>query len=940
MYLLLLVAVSLWIIIVPFIILSKIGASEERLAKELGERISEAEKRLKRQLTEMHTDTARAAESVHSQPEVTQPLEKAPVSMVCKKPLDSVVIPIPAAPIIPPLESNVYAPLETNSEAQRTPPRFGEPIATFEPQEPGITELTIQKSRSWLLAEGNIWVCAGVLLFLVGFGLLFNYAIQRGLLSLEVRLAAAAITGIAMTGFGFQIRERRRAYGLILQGGGMGILYLVVLAASMYNLLSTGQPILPPAFAVVAMLTLSVFTVLLALLQNYQPLAIFAILGGFAAPILIDGGFRDHVTLFLIYVLLSLEILALSTKRDWRLLNRMGFVLTLAAGTAWGVQYWEPELFNSVGPFLVIFLVIYTLAAVTSGGDKARSPDLFLAVSAPFAFFFLQAQVVGHFMYGMALTCLGLGLWHLLLAVWLRRRESIKDSSQEERFALPRLYMFLCILFSNLVIPYTFDNTVSSAIWAVEGAFLIAAAYRTGSYKAMLGGIALHMGAMWLYSHELAGLDLNVEGLLSPIFVSAVLFALSLLCSGFCAVRFNPATKGPLHDKWEEALEKFWSANNLWALTALSWTFTVLGALWWWIAIYDQVPRFGLTWISIFSVSCLTALLGSWLSVRFDWKAARFLLVWPVASAFVETITRIMGFTTHPQALFSIGDIQLDAFIYLVFVGGALYILRGAKMALPSFALFFALWPGLYLTEAAIFQLGSRLGDDWVLLLSVSPVLGLLLFLRREREKIGTEEAAVSRTPIACATGASLMFIGWRFFDSFSMAGSAVHGIFIPILNPLELWQVAVLFSFALWAQIFALEEYSFKQWPKPWLWAFAALFFVWFNQVAVRLSWHYWPLGLPYNFWDIFHTPHCQAVIAIFWGILGLSAILYGQKTRSRELWYMGAGLLAADILKLFLVDLSGAETLVRVVAFLVLGGLFLLIGWIAPLPPKEEDN
>ena len=42
--------------------------------------------------------------------------------------------------------------------------------------------------------------------------------------------------------------------------------------------------------------------------------------------------------------------------------------------------------------------------------------------------------------------------------------------------------------------------------------------------------------------------------------------------------------------------------------------------------------------------------------------------------------------------------------------------------------------------------------------------------------------------------------------------------------------------------------------------------------------------------------------------------------------------------MIKLLVVDLSNAATLVRIVAFLVLGGLSLLIGWVAPLPPKEE--
>ena len=69
----------------------------------------------------------------------------------------------------------------------------------------------------------------------------------------------------------------------------------------------------------------------------------------------------------------------------------------------------------------------------------------------------------------------------------------------------------------------------------------------------------------------------------------------------------------------------------------------------------------------------------------------------------------------------------------------------------------------------------------------------------------------------------------------------------------------------------------------------------------------------------------------------MGLAGILQGKRLRSRLLWRAGAGLLAADMVKLLLVDLNRSATLTRIFAFLVLGGLFLLIGWAAPLPPRE---
>jgi uncharacterized membrane protein len=51
-----------------------------------------------------------------------------------------------------------------------------------------------------------------------------------------------------------------------------------------------------------------------------------------------------------------------------------------------------------------------------------------------------------------------------------------------------------------------------------------------------------------------------------------------------------------------------------------------------------------------------------------------------------------------------------------------------------------------------------------------------------------------------------------------------------------------------------------------------------------------------------------------------------------------LGAALLAAVVAKLFLVDLSALSGLPRVVAFLGVGILLLVIGFLSPLPPAAK--
>ena len=92
---------------------------------------------------------------------------------------------------------------------------------------------------------------------------------------------------------------------------------------------------------------------------------------------------------------------------------------------------------------------------------------------------------------------------------------------------------------------------------------------------------------------------------------------------------------------------------------------------------------------------------------------------------------------------------------------------------------------------------------------------------------------------------------------------------------------------------------------------------------------------------WDadaLFASSTVQAALAVVWTLLAVVLTVWAVRRESRGLWFFGVGVLGLVVVKLFLVDLSQAEALVRIGAFLVVGVLGLLIGYQAPLPPKRE--
>ena len=79
-----------------------------------------------------------------------------------------------------------------------------------------------------LLTGGNLLVKVGVVILFFGVSFLVKYAAQRGLFPVQLRLAGAALGGLALLLTGWRLREQRREYALALQGGGIGILAITM----------------------------------------------------------------------------------------------------------------------------------------------------------------------------------------------------------------------------------------------------------------------------------------------------------------------------------------------------------------------------------------------------------------------------------------------------------------------------------------------------------------------------------------------------------------------------------------------------------------------------------------------------------------------------------------------------------------------------------------
>ena len=99
----------------------------------------------------------------------------------------------------------------------------------------------MDKIKAWFLS-GNTVAKVGAIILFFGVGFLIKYASDRGILPIELRLAAVTLAAIGTLIAGWKLRAKNALFGQILQGTAIGVLYLTIFGAfKLYHLLPAGM---------------------------------------------------------------------------------------------------------------------------------------------------------------------------------------------------------------------------------------------------------------------------------------------------------------------------------------------------------------------------------------------------------------------------------------------------------------------------------------------------------------------------------------------------------------------------------------------------------------------------------------------------------------------------------------------------------------------------
>lgn len=452
---------------------------------------------------------------------------------------------------------------EARSEAAQQILQAAPPALPPEPPAPSLFERAFGAARNWLFG-GNTVLRVGVVLLFLGLAFLLRYATEGMTMPPQGPYIGTAVAALVLLGLGWWLRHRRPAYALILQGTGIAVLYLTVFAGiKLYPAMNHGEVLIDPQAGFVLLVAVTLFSAILAILQDALGLAAAAALGGFAAPILASSGGGNHVALFSYFALLNAGIFAIAWFKAWRMLNLIGFFGTFGIGLAWGLRSYKPELLATTEPFLILFFLTYVAIGLlfarrrlreAAGAPQDDSREAMLRWSAkqgdyvdgtvlfgtPLVGFGLQYAVVQHLEFGAAFSALALGLFYMILARLLAGRTAGRA------LLLVETCLALGVVFGTLAIPLGLDARWTSAAWAVEGAGIYWLGLRQQRPLARLFALLLQAGAALAF---LADLHVNPQSvrLLEGAPLGALMLGAALLFS-FWNLR---AAQGQMLRSWE-----------------------------------------------------------------------------------------------------------------------------------------------------------------------------------------------------------------------------------------------------------------------------------------------------------------------------------------------------------------------------------------------------
>lgn len=614
-----------------------------------------------------------------------------------------------------------------------------------------------------------------------------------------------------------------------------------------------------------------------AVSRSALSLAVLSMIGAFMAPAFAVEDPGPGVV-YGYYVAISVLTLLMVTVRGWRPLIQLSFLFTLAGSAffAWTAGYFQPENSAVMFPLLAVLVAVHVAMPIAE-----RLSTRGAVVESLDTLYLLTLPAVA------ALTALAISPSRAALAMQFWWFAAIWLAAAAFLFWQRREGMASHAIIGLLMLGFGLAARFRDLPWelvtlgiAVTALALAARRSESDRLHGFLAGLVLLLGAV------------HMLGALAPAEGSTLFF------NGRFAERIIGAALLVIAALTLRRLRH--SLDSLMLTVGIGWAAVAVGA---------EIVRLDLVsaWMILHWLLALAGIAMYFVTARFTADGR---LIVPLTIAIGLSGVFAQGRTVAELAWMSAGMSGL------AMLAIALRPVRdqepahvGRMLAAIGAPLLVALWAGRVANLVP--------GTPWQFPLAVTAAFAVLVLL------LGYQARSRSAGWFNHAT--DLFAVGFAFVLTAAAAFDIERDGWAVLL---ELICVAALVLIARWND----DRVRVGHWIIP-----ATVVGVALVLQANLLRW-FGPPG-PLNALDVARM-NWPTLVSLLWASIGAGLTIWARRVGSRVQWTAGAVFLVGAAIKLLLLDFGSLGELANILAVIAAGGVFLLVGWLAPMPPAAKKE
>jgi uncharacterized membrane protein len=377
--------------------------------------------------------------------------------------------PPPPKPTAPQVDTVVQKPLEAVAEDMAASRPVAPPPHIFpRPSSPSL------ESR----LGAQVFNRVGIVAVLFGAALGLKLAIDNHWIGPVGRILIGLVAGAGIMVWSERFRRKGfPAFSYSLKAVGTGVLYLSLWAAfQLYHLL-------PAEAALGGMILVTAWNAYMAWVQDAELLAVYALAGGLATPLLLSTGGNHEIFLFTYLLTIDVATVVLVRVKPWQRLLLGAFPATVMYFIGWYSQFFAEPAFSVTTVFVGLFFVVF--ASVPLGipvrdwggaSGHARSPG---RVAAEILLPLGNAAFVSLALYSVMQD--SDRHWFLPWLMLILAAVYLLITRLPQASVPAAMHLSLAVVFLTIAIPLKASGHWIIVAWLVEGVALLWVAARVAS---------------------------------------------------------------------------------------------------------------------------------------------------------------------------------------------------------------------------------------------------------------------------------------------------------------------------------------------------------------------------------------------------------------------------------------------------------------------------